>query len=322
MENELHTLEQNQTWQLTPLSAGKWAIGCKWVFKTKLKADGSMESKWTSIMHFYMGIWRKIFISLNQKVIQWRGLVCKLERSLYGLKCASSQWNVEFTLKLTEYSFVQSAHDHCEDYLHALFTTKDIGDAGYFLGLEIADSSTNLYVAQTKYVMDIIQDMGLGHAKFVLTYFPQVALHVIRDLKGCPSRGLLFPSQKSFVLKAFSDVGWASCSDSRRFLTGFCIFLGDALVSWKTKKQSSVSHSTAEDEYHNLATTICELRWLTYIVSDLDVPTFTLLMSKLGLASFESSPTCVGGGLLKFMCRGRQSILKKQTVKKMKLKTL
>ncbi|KAL0301380.1 UNVERIFIED_CONTAM: Retrovirus-related Pol polyprotein from transposon RE1 [Sesamum radiatum] len=125
------------------------------------------------------------------------GLVCKLERSLYGLKQTSHQRNVEFTDKLTDFGFVQSAHDHCQftkstslelmvlliyvddilvtghclhdiqkvkDYLHSLITIKNIGVARYFLGLEIAKCSVGIYVAQTKYALDIIQDIALTHA--------------------------------------------------------------------------------------------------------------------------------------------------------------
>ena len=41
------------------------------------------------------------------------GQVCRLRRSLYGLKQASFQWNLEFCSKLTPFGFTQSAHDHC-----------------------------------------------------------------------------------------------------------------------------------------------------------------------------------------------------------------
>ena len=43
MTQDLHTLEQNQTWDLVPLPPRKRLIGCKWVYKLNLKVDGSLE---------------------------------------------------------------------------------------------------------------------------------------------------------------------------------------------------------------------------------------------------------------------------------------
>ncbi|XP_022856859.1 uncharacterized protein LOC111377935 [Olea europaea var. sylvestris] len=94
------------------------------------------------------------------------------------------------------------------------------------------------------------------------------AIHLLRYLKGCPSLGLYFPVQQNFTLAAYSDADWASCSDTRRSLTGFCVYLGDTLISWKTKKQTTVSRSTAEAEYRSLATTVCEVTWINYILKD------------------------------------------------------
>ncbi|KAL2228024.1 UNVERIFIED_CONTAM: Retrovirus-related Pol polyprotein from transposon RE2 [Sesamum indicum] len=99
----------------------------------------------------------------------------------------------------------------------------------------------------------------------------KAALHVVRYLKGSPSKGLFFPAAASFNLRAFCDTDWASCLDSRCSLTGYCIFLWDALVSWKTKKQSTISRSTVESEYRSLTSTVCELRWISYILSDLNI---------------------------------------------------
>ena len=43
MHHELAALEQNNTWILTPLPPGKKALTSKWVYKTKYRADGSVE---------------------------------------------------------------------------------------------------------------------------------------------------------------------------------------------------------------------------------------------------------------------------------------
>ena len=43
MDAEIATLEANNTWTITPLPHNKHLIGCKWVYRIKYKADGSIE---------------------------------------------------------------------------------------------------------------------------------------------------------------------------------------------------------------------------------------------------------------------------------------
>ena len=42
---------------------------------------------------------------------------------------------------------------------------------------------------------------------------------------------MFFPTQSDLQLKAYCDVDWVGCLDTRKSLTGYCVFLGDALIS-------------------------------------------------------------------------------------------
>ena len=97
----------------------------------------------------------------------------------------------------------------------------------------------------------------------------QAVQRILRYIKSFPAQGIFFPKSTDIQLKAFSDTDWASCITTRRSTTGFCIFLGNSLISWKTKKQSTISRSSSEVEYRTLATTCFEIQWLVYLLRDL-----------------------------------------------------
>jgi hypothetical protein len=94
------------------------------------------------------------------------------------------------------------------------------------------------------------------------------AIRVLRYLKGCPGKGLFFPRDSELQLSGFSDADWAGCIDSRRSVSGQCFFLVRYLISWRTKKQLTVSRSSSEAEYRALAAATCELQWLLYLMQD------------------------------------------------------
>ena len=73
-----------------------------------------------------------------------------------------------------------------------------------------------------------------------------VAHHLLKYLKMSPGQGILISPITSFHLKAFVDADWGSCPDTIRSITGFCIFLEESIISWKSKKQATVSKSSAE----------------------------------------------------------------------------
>lgn len=98
------------------------------------------------------------------------------------------------------------------------------------------------------------------------------AYRVLRYLKGTAGLGLYYPQNSSLSPSVFSDADWGTCSDSRRSVTGFCLFFGDSIISWKSKKQNIVSRSSAESEYRAMAQTTCEIVWIDVLLRDFRIP--------------------------------------------------
>nr|GEU50075.1 retrovirus-related Pol polyprotein from transposon TNT 1-94 [Tanacetum cinerariifolium] len=78
-------------------------------------------------------------------------------------------------------------------------------------------------------------------------------------------------SPSNLKIAGFSNADWTSCIMTKKSLTGYCIFLGHSLVSWKTKNQATISRSYTEAEYRSMAATTYELMWLTYLLKDLHI---------------------------------------------------
>jgi hypothetical protein len=95
---------------------------------------------------------------------------------------------------------------------------------------------------------------------------------IIRYIKGTLDLGThIVPSPPSSLI-AYSDADWAGCPDTRRSTTGFCVYLGDNLISWSAKRQLTVSRSSAEAEYRAVAHVVAETCWIRQILQELHRP--------------------------------------------------
>lgn len=82
--------------------------------------------------------------------------------------------------------------------------------------------------------------------------------------------GLFYPADSNLQLIAYSDADWGQCAYTCT-LSGYSIFLGNSLISWKTKKQRTVSKSTAEAEYRSMSYTSSEMIWVANLLKDLGI---------------------------------------------------
>ncbi|XP_035541228.1 uncharacterized mitochondrial protein AtMg00810-like [Juglans regia] len=96
-----------------------------------------------------------------------------------------------------------------------------------------------------------------------------VVRRIIHYLRDSPTHELFFPTGSSLHLVAYSDADWAGCSDTRRSTTGWCMFLSNALISWRCKKQDCVSKSSTEAEYRAMSTACSEIVWLRGLLEEL-----------------------------------------------------
>ncbi|KAL4581894.1 hypothetical protein LXL04_006428 [Taraxacum kok-saghyz] len=85
---------------------------------------------------------------------------------------------------------------------------------------------------------------------------------IIRYLQGTLHHGLFIRLSYVDRLVSYSDADWVGCPLTRRSTSGFCVYLGDNLVSWSSKRQHVVSRSSAEAEYRGVANVVAETAWL------------------------------------------------------------
>ena len=91
---------------------------------------------------------------------------------------------------------------------------------------------------------------------------------IIKYVKTTAKFGVLYSKDTSDVLTRYSDIDWAGNADDRKSTSGGCFYVGNNLVSWMSKKQNSISLSTAEAEYITAGNCCTQLLWMQKFLHD------------------------------------------------------
>ena len=89
----------------------------------------------------------------------------------------------------------------------------------------------------------------------------QVVKRIFKYLQGTQNYVLWFPRDTDLTLHAYIDADWAGSMDDMKRTSGGAFFMGPRLVSWFSKKQSSIALSTTEAEYVVVASCCTQLLW-------------------------------------------------------------
>ena len=99
----------------------------------------------------------------------------------------------------------------------------------------------------------------------------QALHHVLAYINHIKGQGILLQATPTLTLQAFSDSDWGSCPDTRKSLTGYVLLLGSSPISWKSKKQSTISKSSSEAEYRAMAQAAAEVTWVVRLLDEMGV---------------------------------------------------
>jgi hypothetical protein len=95
---------------------------------------------------------------------------------------------------------------------------------------------------------------------------------ILRYIRGTMDFGLSLHASTATDIVAYSDADWAGCLDTRRSTSGYCVYFGPSLISWSSKRQPTVSRSSAEAEYWAVANAVAEVSWLRQLLVELSCP--------------------------------------------------
>ncbi|XP_070668920.1 uncharacterized mitochondrial protein AtMg00810-like [Malus domestica] len=289
MSEEIAMIEKNSTWKLVNRPSDKPVIGVKWIYKTKLNLDGSIQK--------------------NKARLVAKGY--------------SQQPGVDFN---ETFAPVASCEEMIEEFRRDMMRQYEMSDLGllhHFLGIGVIQEVTGIFIHQQKYAQSLLERFNMKGCKSVATPLitneklckvdgsesadeclyrrmvgsllyltatrPDImyaasllsrfmhnstkihlgtAKKVLRYISGTLDYGIKYEKGEKAILVGFCDSDWGGSEDDMRSTSGYAFTFGSGIFSWASVKQQSVALSTAEAEYVSAAMATSQAIWLRIVLKD------------------------------------------------------
>ncbi|GJX35472.1 retrovirus-related pol polyprotein from transposon TNT 1-94 [Tanacetum coccineum] len=161
MDDELRALEENNTWEVTSLSKYKKAIACYWIYKTKLKFDGSLDRKKATLVingnRQRKGVNYEETFDLVIKMVTVRAFLVVAAMNGWDT-CQIDVSNAFLHGDLFEEVYMQMPQGY-------IGQGENVKGTSSTLGWKFARSKQEIFISQKKYTLDLLTEAGLSNAK-------------------------------------------------------------------------------------------------------------------------------------------------------------
>eukprot|EP00253_Pinus_taeda_P027400 PITA_27400 len=256
MQEEYSSIMKNDVWEVVPRPEGKSVVTSRWLYKVKHAADGSIEKfKARFVARGFSQVKGVDYEETIAPVARYTSI-----RSTISI-AAKMGWKIHYMDVKTAFlnGFIQEEvyieqpqgfevhgkESHVCRLKKALYGLKQAPGAWYSridtylqgMGFTKSEADPNLY-----YIV-------IGEEPLILVLYVD---------EGHRLDALLFGQGDGVRLAGYTDSNWAGCASDRKSTSGYCFWLGSAVVSWFSRKQQSVALSSADAEYMATSLASCE----------------------------------------------------------------
>ncbi|GJV92672.1 zinc finger, CCHC-type containing protein [Tanacetum coccineum] len=304
INDEMDSILDNNTWVLADLPPGCKPLGCKWIFKIKLKVDGTIEKlkarlviqgfrQKSRIDYFdtYTTVARISTIRLLIAMTSIHNLI------IHQMDVKTTFLNGELDEEVymnKPQGFIMPGNKN-KEFLSSRFSMKDVGEANVILDIRIKHESVSTPMDTSEKLMpnngQVVSQLEYSRVIDCLTYVMictrldiafvvgklsrytsnpstqhwQAIQRVLKYLKKTMDYSLIYTDYPS-VLEGYTDASWISNTEDNSSTSGWVFLLSGGAFYWASKKQTCITSSILEYEFMALAATGKEDEWLRNLI--------------------------------------------------------